>query len=410
MTIKVAVLSGLTYPVPPIRGGGPQIVLYNTCLNISDPEIEWRILANWEPELEEINYDRYRVLAIKTIAFDRFVLALVNLIPYRIRKRIFSEVGDKDRLLLNLKIIRQLLFRNYHVIVCHESFSLAYLVHLVFPRKKIITYIHNSKVHLDFDEEMWRRYVKASTGGMVLGSKESLSDVQLRFGYLPTETRVIYNGIDNRTFNRSNRERYRDENRDRYRIAQDDFVFIYCGRISPIKNIDLIIHSFLELAVEFANIRLVIVGSASQDNYGDASYEEQLHRIVPEHCASRVIFTGFIPQEELAQIYASADCGVLGTRIKQETLTLFLLECLACGIPVIAPALGAIPEVIREEQEGILLDRDYSIEQMQGAMRKMIRNKNEWQHRSKEIEQYIHEAFAWQRVADDVVKLIREVV
>jgi len=409
MTIKVAVLSGLTYPVPPIRGGGPQIVLYNTCLNINDPEIDWKILANWDPDLEEIDYDRDRILAIKTTALDRLTLALVNLLPYRIRKRIFSEVGNRERLLLNLKIIRKLLFKRYDVVICHESFSLAYLVHLVFPRKKIITYIHNSKVHLDFDEEMWKRYVIASTGGMVLGSKESLSDLQQRFGYLPRETRVILNGIDIDRFNSEKRERYQDEMRERYGIPLDDFVFIYCGRISPIKNIDRILKSFLELADDLSAARLVIVGSASQDNYGDISYEEQLHRMIPEDRASRVIFTGFIPQEELPQIYAVADCGILGTK-KSETLTLFLLECLACGIPVIAPKLGALPDVIREEKEGILLDREYSIEQMQNAMRKMIRNKTEWQSRSKEIEQYIQQNFTWQRVADEMVKLIREVV
>ena len=409
MTIKVAVLSGLTYPVPPIRGGGPQIVLYNTCLNINDPEIDWKILANWDPDLEEIDYDRDRILAIKTTALDRLTLALVNLLPYRIRKRIFSEVGNRERLLLNLKIIRKLLFKRYDVVICHESFSLAYLVHLVFPRKKIITYIHNSKVHLDFDEEMKKRYVIASTGGMVLGSKESLSDLQQRFGYLPRETRVILNGIDIDRFNSEKRERYQDEMRERYGIPLDDFVFIYCGRISPIKNIDRILKSFLELADDLSAARLVIVGSASQDNYGDISYEEQLHRMIPEDRASRVIFTGFIPQEELPQIYAVADCGILGTK-KSETLTLFLLECLACGIPVIAPKLGALPDVIREEKEGILLDREYSIEQMQNAMRKMIRNKTEWQSRSKEIEQYIQQNFTWQRVADEMVKLIREVV
>lgn len=409
MTIKVAVLSGLTYPVPPIRGGGPQIVLYNTCLNISDPEIEWTILGEWIHELEELDYDRRRIQAIKTTRLDRLMLALVNLLPYRMRKRIFSEVGDHERLLLTLKIIRKLLFKRYAVLVCHESFSLAYLAHLVFPRKKIITYIHNSKVHLDFDEEMWKRYVIASTGGMVLGSKESLSDLQQRFGYLPRETRVILNGIDIDRFNSEKRERYQDEMRERYGIPLDDFVFIYCGRISPIKNIDRILKSFLELADDLSAARLVIVGSASQDNYGDISYEEQLHRMIPEDRASRVIFTGFIPQEELPQIYAVADCGILGTK-KSETLTLFLLECLACGIPVIAPKLGALPDVIREEKEGILLDREYSIEQMQNAMRKMIRNKTEWQSRSKEIEQYIQQNFTWQRVADEMVKLIREVV
>jgi len=106
------VLSGLTYPVPPIRGGGPQIVLYNTCLNITDPDIDWKILSNWDAGLEGQVYDRQRILPIKTTALDRLALALVNLLPYRIRKQIFSEVGDQDHLLLNIKMIRKLLLKN----------------------------------------------------------------------------------------------------------------------------------------------------------------------------------------------------------------------------------------------------------------------------------------------------------
>jgi len=293
--------------------------------------------------------------------------------------------------------------------VCHESFSLAYLVHQVFPRKKIITYIHNSKVHLDFDEEMWRRYVKSSTAGMVLGSKASMNDLQMRFGYLPQHTRVIYNGVDTENFNSRNREQYRNKIRSALQIKEKDHVFLYCGRIAPIKNIDLVLESFLGLANDLDNIRLVIIGSANQDNYGDISYEKRIHQMVPEEHAEKVIFTGFVPQKKLPELYAVADCGVLGTKVKQEGLTLFLLECLACGIPVIAPALGAIPETIRENQEGILLDPNYTIEDLQNAMRRMILDKEKWQSKSKEIERYIHQNFTWQRVARDLVQMIREV-
>jgi len=405
--IRVAVLSGLNYPVPPIRGGGPQIVLYNTCLNITDPEIDWTILADWDEGLKEVDFDRKRILAIKTKWIDRILLAIVNLLPYRIRKKIFSEVGDQDRLVLNLKIVRKLLFRKADVIICHESFSLAYLVHLVFPHKRIITYVHNSMLHIDFDDEMWSRYVKASTGGMLLGSYSSKHNISARFKVLPQRVEIIYNGIDIQKFNRHQKELFRQEIREKFHISQQDFVFLYCGRITPEKYIDLILQAFLKLNEEVANTRLVIIGSAARDLYGDLAYEQSLHDMVPLHLRERVIFTGFIPQEKLPEMYSMIDCSVLGTKIKQENLTLFILESLACGTPVIASAVGAIPEVIHPAAEGYLLRPDYSLEEMVSAMREMVNQRDYWSGRSKDIESYIQQNFSWQRVADDLVKIIK---
>lgn len=407
MKIRVAVLSGLNYPVPPIRGGGPQIVLYNTCLNITDPEIDWTILADWDEGLKEVDFDRKRILAIKTKWIDRILLAIINLLPYRIRKKIFSEVGDQDRLVLNLKIVRKLLFRKADVIICHESFSLAYLVHLVFPHKRIITYVHNSKLHLDFDDEIWHRYVKASTGGMILISRTAIQDVRERFHLLPKEIFVIYNGIDIHKFNTHQKDKYRLETREKLHFSQQDFVFLYCGRITPQKNIDQILHAFLKLNQERTNIRLVIIGSAARDLYGDLAYEQSLHDMVPLHLRERVFFTGFVPQEMLPELYSVIDCGVLATKTKLEGLPLFLLECGACGIPVIATEVGAIPEVLHPASEGYLLRSDYSLEEMVSAMREMVNQRDYWSGRSKDIESYIQQNFSWQRVADDLVKIIK---
>lgn len=406
--LRVAVLSGLNYPVPPIRGGGPQIVLYNTCLKITDPEIDWKILANWESDLDQIKFDRNKIITFKTTWVDRLALRMVNLLPFRLRKRIFSEVGDQDRLILNIKILRKLFSLKKDIIVCHESYSLAYLVHLFFPRKKLITYIHNSKVHLDFDSEMWRRYVEASTSGMILGSQASINDLRVEFGLLPSKTWVIYNGIDSEKFNIEQRNTHRKENLDKYGITEQDFVFIYCGRIAPIKNIDLILDAFLELTEEIPDIKLVIVGSADKDNYGDVSYQEKLHQMVTVNNQNKVIFTGFISQEHLPEIYSIADCGVLGTT-QSETLTLFLLECLASGIPVIAPALGAIPEVIRDGKEGMIIPREYTQTELVSAMRQMVNQEADWSERSQNIEKYIQDNFNWQRVADDFVRVLKEV-
>ena len=121
--IKVAILSGLTYPVPPIRGGGPQIVLYNTALKMNDPDIEWTIFGGWELGLESVKYDRKRIRALKTQPIDRFLRRLVNLLPYRWRKSLFSVVGNPDLMILNIKVARRLLSQKFDLLASPRLFD-----------------------------------------------------------------------------------------------------------------------------------------------------------------------------------------------------------------------------------------------------------------------------------------------
>lgn len=409
--IKVAILSGLNYPVPPIRGGGPQIVLYNTALKMNDPEIEWTIFGNWEMGLESVDYDRNRIKALKTQSIDKFLRGLVDLLPYRWRKSLFSVVGNPDLMILNIKIARRLLFQKFDLVICHESYSLAYLIHKLRPEQKILTYVHNSKVHLDFDDENWRKYAHASTAGMILGSQIAKGEIQERFEILPKMS-VIYNGIDTSKFNIERRKDNLSETRHRLGLAQADFVFIYCGRLSPLKQVHLILEAFIQLALERHDVSLLIVGSAKADEYGDDNYETDLKSMPPDNLAEKVKFVGFVQQEELPKFYGISNCAVLGTSKKkhQETLPLFLLEALSSGIPVIAPANGAIPEVIRQDKEGIILNAEYEMREMLVAMRRMVEEREIWAARAADISDTIRRDFSWERVADEVIDIIKQTV
>ena len=408
--IKVAILSGLNYPVPPIRGGGPQIVLYNTALKMNDPEIDWTIFSNWERGLESVDYDRKRIRALKTQLIDRFLRGLVNLLPYRWRKSLFSVVGNPDLMILNIKIARRLLFQKFDLVICHESYSLAYLIHKLFPNQKILTYVHNSKVHLDFDDENWRKYALASTAGMILGSQFAKTAIQERFEILPKMS-VIYNGIDTSKFKKENREDNLSDIRNHLGLPLADFVFIYCGRLTPMKQVHLIVEAFIQLAFERNDVSLLIVGSAKDDEYSDFNYETELKNMPPDSLIDKVKFVGFVQQEELPKFYSISNCAVLGTsKNLQETLPLFLLEALSSGIPVIAPAVGAIPEVIRQDKEGIILDAEYEMREMLAAMRRMVEGREAWAARASDISDTIRRDFSWERVADEVTDMIKQIV
>jgi len=91
---------------------------------------------------------------------------------------------------------------------------------------------------------------------------------------------------------------------------------------------------------------LVIIGSGPEDG--------RLQRLAESLGLSpRVRFAGAVPHDELASWYSAADCFCLAT--EREGWPNAVLESLACGTPVVATAVGGIPEIVRSDAVGILV-------------------------------------------------------
>ena len=152
---------------------------------------------------------------------------------------------------------------------------------------------------------------------------------------------------------------------------------------------------------------LLIIGSARLMNIATMQADKCMP---PDSLVDKVKFVGFVQQEELPKIYGISNCAVLGTskRKHQETLPLFLLEALSSGVPVIAPANGAIPEVIRQDKEGIILDAEYEMSEMLAAMRRMVEEREAWAARANDISDAIRKDFSWERVAGEVTDKIKK--
>lgn len=87
--------------------------------------------------------------------------------------------------------------------------------------------------------------------------------------------------------------------------------------------------------------RLVIVGRGPEEGRLRAHAAEL-------GLAEQVEFRGFIPYEEMPAVYAGAACLVLAslpTTYWEEQFGMVLAEAMAAGVPIIASASGAIPEV-----------------------------------------------------------------
>ena len=190
-------------------------------------------------------------------------------------------------------------------------------------------------------------------------------------GPIPKEKiQILYNCIDIKNFYKVENKRLLREIREKYKIEKDDKVLIFVGRISREKGLHCVIDAMQEL--NDINIKLVIAGSFLHNVKEKDSYQQYLEQKTNKY-ADRIIWTGYIDQDELVNLYNIADIAVLPS-IWEEPAGLTMLESLACGLPVISTYSGGIPEYV--ENLAILINRENDItKKLASEIRKTIDNK-----------------------------------
>jgi glycosyltransferase involved in cell wall biosynthesis len=164
-----------------------------------------------------------------------------------------------------------------------------------------------------------------------------------RAAKIPVRERVFVNlcGVDNVTFNVSRQSsEMRRKILQEYDLPETSKILLYVGRISPEKNINLLIELMKVLAKDAENdYRLLIAGDGPKLEF----LKTESRKIGSE----KVKILGFIAEEKLADLYANADIFVHPN--PREPFGIAPLEAMASGISVVAPNSGGVLSYARDE-------------------------------------------------------------
>jgi glycosyltransferase involved in cell wall biosynthesis len=119
----------------------------------------------------------------------------------------------------------------------------------------------------------------------------------------------------------------------------------------PAKGIHVLLDALHRL--QDPRLQLTVVG----DDRVDPSYTRLLRRLLIRWTlAPRVRFTGTIPWEAVADFYTAADIFVFPSFF--EGFGIVLAEAMSFGLPIVATAAGAIPELVHQGENGLLVPPD----------------------------------------------------
>ena len=128
---------------------------------------------------------------------------------------------------------------------------------------------------------------------------------------------------------------------------QDAKLIVSVAALRHVKGCDLLVRAASMLQASTPGCKILFVG--------DGPELSSLRRLAVElNCADVCTFVGQVSQENLRHYYNAADVSCLPSR--NEGCPNVVLESLACGTPVIATRVGAVPEILADVETGIVVD------------------------------------------------------
>jgi glycosyltransferase involved in cell wall biosynthesis len=186
---------------------------------------------------------------------------------------------------------------------------------------------------------------------------------------------------------------------ERLQPAVDGDFVLYTGGMDYRKNVGGLLAAYAGLPADLRDAhKIVIVGRLGlEDPFGP--YAAQAERL---GIADRVVFTGYVPEEELVLLYQATTLFVFPSLY--EGFGLPVVEALACGAPAIAGRNSSLVELI-DDEEALFDPADPA--SIQAALERALTD-GELLERLRRPD--VREQFSWARIADRTAAVYEEIV
>ena len=216
-------------------------------------------------------------------------------------------------------------------------------------------------------------------------------------GLYPEETRqkveVVHIGVNPDVY-----EEARAESRHSHPRPQ----IITVATLSQYKGLSYLIDAIVRLKKDGIDVDCSIIG--------DGPRRKALEKWIERHGVSdRVKLLGARPQHEVAGLISESDVFVLPSVIardgQMDGIPISLMEAMAAGVPVIASAISGIPELVRNEVSGILVDATNS-DQLALSIRRLIDNPELRMTLARAGQEKVRDEFDVRRTVTELIDLV----
>jgi glycosyltransferase involved in cell wall biosynthesis len=225
----------------------------------------------------------------------------------------------------------------------------------------------------------------------VVAVSDEVKQRLLKAGVSPNKIHIIRNGIDLQPFDNI-RPSLRNE------ANPDELTVGLVGRLSVEKGVDIFLRAAARVLTGLPATKFVLIG--------DGPDRDKLESLIDElRIRSGVSMLG--RRDDMPAVYASLDIMVSSSR--QEGLPMAILEGMASSRPLIATAVGEVPTVVLDNQNGILLPPE-NPELLANAIISLLQSPTERQRLGTAARERIADEFSATRMTADYLRVYQEAI
>jgi glycosyltransferase involved in cell wall biosynthesis len=177
------------------------------------------------------------------------------------------------------------------------------------------------------------------------------------------------------------------------------------ARVAPVKDYETLAAAAAQIVNIYPNIRFLIVGDNSLVDLNRNHYEKVIKRLNELGIADKFIFTGH--RDDVTQLVAAMDIFVLCTH--REGFPLSILEAMAMRKPVVATAVGGIPEIVEPGITGYLHQHGNSRE-LADAIISLIENPEQADRIGRTAYEHVRRQYSRNTFSDEITKAYLDVM
>ncbi len=234
----------------------------------------------------------------------------------------------------------------------------------------------------------------------VIAISNILKDYYIELGVKAEKIHVIPNGADPEKF----RPREKPVDMIKKYALQEKVVIGWTGSLVGWSGIENLITMALHILENYPNVVFMMVGGGANKEF----FREKLHI---KNYAPRVILTGTVPHAEVPQYLACMDIAL--APYPQLSFwypsSLKIFEYMAAGKAVIASDIGQVGEVIKDGENGLLIDPDGGEALLQKTV-SLIENEGLRKRLGMQARREVLEQYTWEQHAKKIIAIFEEIL
>lgn len=274
---------------------------------------------------------------------------------FGIRHEIVNTEGRFSKVTMKLlqELIRQHDIRLVHC-HCFKSVIYSLLINLIYKSNvKIVFTLHGLILPFNLKSIVYKaiNLLAVALSDGVIGCTTKYLPTITALPWIKNKTTVIVNAYEQNSSSQISRHDARQLiNSHCDGIPEDRLIVAFIGRFTAVKNPML----FLDIA---SRVKEVFTGSAMPVHFvmiGEGELKADIKSHIEMHdLAEYVTLTGYVA--DMTGLYPAIDILLMTSDI--EGIPMCILEAMSYSIPVLAPDVGGIPEIIRNAETGLLFPR-----------------------------------------------------